>query len=225
VKESLLERTLLRKLAPQFVEPLRLYIPVRKRFAGLVRSAFRFLGGTRIRLLRKLSSPFKGGTERGLWLVRLGLWFYDRFAWGGDFPKYSVTNPTAAEVPHVDSAIYRWLCAYTDAQMQFPERFVISMLEDARRIAAERGLHFQVWTYHRCSLEGTLAKVVRNSDGETVAELEPTLVVNATGAWGDFTLKDLHVSSPQLFGGTKGSHFISSSPRLCAKRSTISSGW
>src|SRR4029078_11295718 len=56
VRESLQERTLLRKLAPQYVEPLRLYLPVRVRFAGLLRSAFRFFGGSRFRAFRWMSS-------------------------------------------------------------------------------------------------------------------------------------------------------------------------
>jgi glycerol-3-phosphate dehydrogenase len=214
VRESLQERMLLRKLAPQFVEPLRLYIPVRRRFAGLLRSAFRFFGGSRFPPLRWLSSLARNGTERGLWLVRLGLWFYDQFAWGADFPKSSVTSPTARGVPQVDKHDYRWLCAYTDAQMRFPERFVVAMLADARRIAAERDVSFQIWTYHHVALNGNRATIRRRDGDEPSAEIEPALIVNATGAWGDLTLHNLHVPSPQLFGGTKGSHFISSSPRL-----------
>lgn len=214
VRESLQERTLLRKLAPQYVEPLRLYIPVRRRFAGLVRSAFRFLGGSRFRALRWLSTLPRKSTERGLWLVRLGLWFYDRFAWGGDFPRYSVTTPNAAGVPQVDRDAYHWLCAYTDAQMRYPERFVIAMLADAKQIASERHLDFRLWTYHRATFDGSHVSI-RPTDGrEITTKIQPSLVINATGAWGDFTLNELHVPSPPLFGGTKGSHLISSSPRL-----------
>jgi len=40
------------------------------------------------------------------------------------------------------------------------------------------------------------------------------LIVNATGAWGDTTLNDLHVTTRRLFGGTKGSHFLIASVAL-----------
>jgi glycerol-3-phosphate dehydrogenase len=40
------------------------------------------------------------------------------------------------------------------------------------------------------------------------------LVINATGAWGDFTLEELHVPAPRLFGGTKGSHLVTYQARL-----------
>ncbi|MGE3316272.1 MAG: FAD-dependent oxidoreductase, partial [Planctomycetaceae bacterium] len=41
VRESLAERTILRSVAPQFVEPLKLYIPVSQRTGGLLQSGFR----------------------------------------------------------------------------------------------------------------------------------------------------------------------------------------
>src|SRR6202521_4918791 len=44
VKESLPERPRLLRLAPQFVHPLRLWIPVSSRFGGLFGAAGRFFG-------------------------------------------------------------------------------------------------------------------------------------------------------------------------------------
>ena len=35
----------------------------------------------------------------------------------------------------VDHKRYRWTCAYSDAQLRFPERFVLAMFEDARALA------------------------------------------------------------------------------------------
>src|SRR5262245_507606 len=43
VRESLAERTRLLRLAPQYVRPLRLFIPIENRFGGLWKSARRFL--------------------------------------------------------------------------------------------------------------------------------------------------------------------------------------
>src|SRR5579872_1947744 len=75
VRESLAERTRLLRLAPQFVRPLRLFIPIENRFGGLWRSAERFLfkGG-------RATRPGRAGkpvTPRGLWLVQMGLRMYD----------------------------------------------------------------------------------------------------------------------------------------------------
>lgn len=52
-------------------------------------------------------------------------------------------------------------------------------------------------------------------EGNRPAEtIHPAAVVNATGAWGDATLQQLGVKAERLFGGTKGSHFITYQPRL-----------
>ncbi|MCH7988296.1 MAG: glycerol-3-phosphate dehydrogenase/oxidase [Planctomycetes bacterium] len=214
VKESLRERSRLRKLAPQFVEPLRLFIPVRKRFGGLFRSAFRFLGGSRFLPLYGFSKPFRDVTERGLWLVRMGLWLYDRLAGCDEFPNHTVCKTSSNRSPQIDSSRYRWMCAYTDAQMQYPERFIVALLEDARQLAEEKEIPFRVFTYHRAELRDQNVRIHRCADDSVVEEFSPLAVINATGAWGDFTLKELNVSSKRLFGGTKGSHLVTYNPKL-----------
>src|SRR5262249_50277920 len=55
----------------------------------------------------------------------------------------------------------------------------------------------------------------RSSDGATLC-LEPSAIVNATGAWVDHTLRSLRVESRQLIGGTKGSHFVTAHAGLRA---------
>lgn len=207
VRESLEERTRLRRLAPQFVRPFSLHIPVAKRTGGLWRSALGFL------------SRGKWGkskhTPRGLWLVRMGLWFYDRFVSDPEFPNSRVLHVNGERTPAVDGSRYRWLCRYTDAQMLFPERFVLSMLTDAKQLAQEKGAAFEVWTYHEVRREGSAWQIVDGRTSEITKTLEPALVVNATGAWGDLTLDKLEVQSPKLFGGTKGSHFLTHQEALC----------
>src|SRR5262245_13093282 len=70
VRESLGERTRLLRLAPEFVHPLRLYIPIQNRFGGLIQSARRFLGFKD--RPRESHSPFSvshSPSSRGLWTV------------------------------------------------------------------------------------------------------------------------------------------------------------
>jgi glycerol-3-phosphate dehydrogenase len=227
VRESLAERARLRRLAPQFVEPLRLHIPVQRRGGGLIRSALRFLGASRSGSFGRLVSGEAIANSRGLWLVRLGLWLYDRFAGEGGFDKADVLPASAPGVPEVNADLYRWQCVYTDAQMLYPERFVVAMLEDARQLAAEQGIEFRVLTYHRADWRDGLVEVrsvhdgQENLDSQQVLAMQPSAVINATGAWGDLTLDELKLPSKRLFGGTKGSHFLTHQPQL---RAALGSG-
>lgn len=208
VGESLAERARLLELAPQYVQPLRLYIPVQRRRGGMWRAAFRFLGGTRSRLLHWLCSPLPGAGQRGLWVACLGLWLYDRLAGSHQHEHFCVHRTSDAGVPQVDTSRYRWLCSYTDAQMLYPERFTLALLEDARQLSEEQQTPFRVWTHHRIALRGSIAEIRRASSGDLVRECSPRVIVNATGAWGDLTLGECRIPSARLFGGTKGSHFI-----------------
>jgi glycerol-3-phosphate dehydrogenase len=216
VRESLEERARLLRLAPQFVRPLRLHIPVRRRTGGLMQSALRFLRFDRLAAGRWLAKRLPI-SERGLWTIRIGLWLYDLIARDTTLPRHSVAPIGNDAAPRVDAGKYRWLCAYSDAQILYPERFVIALLEDARREAARTGVDFRVFTYHRTELDGQTAQLRPiDSLGEVSLELRPAAIVNATGAWGDLTLGELRISSPQLFGGTKGSHIITRHPALVA---------
>jgi glycerol-3-phosphate dehydrogenase len=214
VRESLEERARLSAAAPQFIEPLRLYIPVRRRLGGLIRSVLRFLGGARRRVFQRWAAAWPGAKTRGLWLVRLGLWFYDRLAADKRFPKHRAHRAATVPFPKLDAVQFPWLCSYSDAQMQYPERFVLALLEDARKLAEQNGTEFRVFTYHRVRLRDGVVEIRPARNEPLVAQLRPPVVINATGAWGDFTLEELGVPAPRLFGGTKGSHFVTYNPRL-----------
>jgi glycerol-3-phosphate dehydrogenase len=208
VRESLAERTRLLQLAPQFVRPLQLFIPVRNRARGWLSAAARFL-----RMPLASRAP-----ERGLWLIRTGLWFYDRYARDRSLPHHHVLSLSENGAPPVNSDVYRWLCAYYDAQITFPERFVQALLSDAKQLAAEQGLEFRVLTRNSARLAGLVAKIApTKGQGSREAILEPTqeelvlqpaAVINATGAWVDQTLERLPIAAERLMGGTKGSHLF-----------------
>src|SRR6266566_930713 len=66
VRESLEERTRWLRLAPQFVHPLRLFIPIRNRRGGLLAGARSFLG---LKPRRGAAARVK---HRGLWAIRAG---------------------------------------------------------------------------------------------------------------------------------------------------------
>jgi glycerol-3-phosphate dehydrogenase len=212
VRESLAERATLQKVAPHLVEPLRLYIPVAGRSGGLLQSGARFLGLARSEALGGLTRLLLPPSERGLWTVEIGLFLYDGFAADPATPRHSVHEVGQPGLPRVDGQHYRWLCAYSDAQMRFPERYCVALLDDARQIARETNVEFRLCTYaHADFADGSLRI---STAGGAVLTCSASVVVNATGAWGDRTLEQLHVPAPRLFGGTKGSHFITHQPAL-----------
>lgn len=208
VRESLEERGRLLRLAPQFVHPLKLRIPVSRRLGGFMPSIRRFFG------MRALPAA-----ERGLWLVRFGLWLYDWYARDPQLPRHQVERrETGASPVHPR---YRWLCSYYDAQIRFPERFVVALFDDARQLADRQRIGFQLLTYHHAEIDGSTARVFANGQGEAVRTFEPAAIVNATGAWVDRTLGELGVTAAPLMGGTKGSHFVSHHAGL---RAAVESG-
>ena len=209
VRESLGERARLLKLAPQFVHPLRLWIPASSRFGGAISAIGRFFGWS----WWPQPVPAEG---RGVTLIRTGLALYDAYARDPQLSRHEVMAAANAPVP-IDRHKYRWACAYYDAQVVFPERLVVAMLEDARQLAAFGGLEFRVFNYHKASLESKTVEIRSiGADGATGEPciFEPSAIVNATGAWVDETLQSLHVPSARLIGGTKGTHAFTFSPRL-----------
>jgi glycerol-3-phosphate dehydrogenase len=207
VRESLAERTRLLELAPHFVKPLRLFIPVTSRWGGMLSAPRRFFG------LR--APPGDIPKPRGLWLVRMGLGLYDLLASGSSLPARGVHRVGSGDTPPFNANKHPWACSYWDAQITYPERFTLAMLEDARRLAERHGVEFRVLTYHEAELIGRVAKIRPAAklpgqvhQGEVAHEFQPAAVINATGAWVDGTLRSLHIASPRLMGGTKGSHLV-----------------
>ena len=210
VRESLAERTRWLQLAPHLVKPLQLFIPVGNCWGGLWSAARRFIGFPKnLSHQPNRQAGEEAARTRGLVTVRAGLWMYDRYARDPSLPKSRVHKVGESQSLPVDAKKYAWLCSYMDAQVLYPERMTVELLQDAARIAEESGTPFEVLTYHRATLaNGTVA--IRSLRDPNTAErtITPSAIVNATGAWVDQTLATLHVSEKQLIGGTKGSHFV-----------------
>lgn len=214
VRESLTERELLLTLAPQFVRPLRLFVPTRQRWSGLLRSALGFFKLARTRFGRRLMGRSERRAPRGYWPVRMGLWMYDLFSWGDGLQKSRGMSVAQSDSPHpqVDANRYRWLCAYSDAQMLYPERCVVALLTDAERAAQQRGNYFRVVTHAKIRWSDSTV-LISTGDAPPIA-IEPELVVNCSGAWGDLTLNGIDAGTTPLFAGTKGSHFVTRNTAL-----------
>ena len=154
MRESLAERGRLLRLAPQFVRPLELFVPIRTRASGLWQSALRFFG-------RDAPSSPHG---RGLLLVWLGLVLYDAYARDPSLPKHRLHkvvsgNGSADSGPPVNPQEYRWLASYYDAQVTYPERLTLALLADACQAAAVHAQSVQVFTYTEARLDGTACDI------------------------------------------------------------------
>ncbi|MEK6257526.1 MAG: glycerol-3-phosphate dehydrogenase/oxidase [Planctomycetota bacterium] len=145
---------------------------------------------------------------------------------------------TLVSLPAVDPQRYRWMSEYSDAQMLYPERCVFALLADAKRAAHERGVVFRVVPHARLVWRGLAVQIVPSAElGARSAErekgiddaddrsairapssalLDPALIVNVSGAWGDLTLRGIDAGTTPLFAGTKGSHFVTRHPALRA---------
>ncbi len=218
VRESLLERGRLLRLAPQFVRPLRLFVPTRKRWSGLLRSALGFFKLARTRFGRRLMGRTERRAPRGFWPIRFGLWMYDLFSWGDGLPRsqgFKMARggkPSNHEHPAIASQ-YRRICAYSDAQMLYPERCVIALLREAEQIAREQQVSLQILPHAAVRWQAD-SILISQGEGTPVQHLRPDLVVNCSGAWGDLTLNSIDAATIPLFAGTKGSHLVTRNPEL-----------
>ena len=79
---------------------------------------------------------------------------YDTYARDPTLPKRATHRLKVRELPAVDARRDVSLCSYFDAQVRFPERFTLALLEDARRVAAENQTRFEVYTHHRAERQG-----------------------------------------------------------------------
>jgi glycerol-3-phosphate dehydrogenase len=206
VRESLEERERLLELSPQFVKPIHLFIPIEQRFSGFVAAAKKFFGWK--------SETTGPPVPRGLWLVNTGLWMYDALARKSSLPRHGVVRVDAPGALPVNREQFRWLCSYYDAQIEFPERFVLAMLEDARQLARQSNAALQVFTYHEVSMDGNAIKLQPTCGSGTPVTIKPAAIINATGAWVDQALEQLRLDESPLMGGTKGSHLLTRNKHL-----------
>lgn len=201
VKEALYERNQLLKNAPHYVHPLPTTIPIYSWLKGLRHAATNFLG-------------FKSRPgDRGAAVIKIGLSLYDYFSGiQSGLPGHQFRS--RLEALQKRPAINRDIVAtatYYDARITYPERLCIELLTDT-----EQAAHIATALNYMRVVQATGGDVTLCDEltQETVT-VQPQIVVNATGAWIDFTNEAL--SRPTNFiGGTKGSHIVVDHPALHA---------
>lgn len=205
VYESLAERERFLANSPEHVSPLELMIPVKSQFAGLFSSAAGFFN------LPFLQSK---NPSRGSWAIRSGLTMYDFLAGSQKLGSHKRMPKQQWQAIGFDSE-FMDVFSYFDGQIEFPELYVATLIQDCERIADQQGISFRLHTYCRPRLNQDVFKFESLiNEGDLSSPVRPSAVVNASGPAGDETLQQLGIPSKQLFGGTRGSHLISHKPAL-----------
>ena len=194
VRESLRERDALLKNAPHLVRPLPTMIPITSVFSGMLNAAASFVGWQ--------GKP----ASRGAVPIKLGLTLYDwvtRKRRVLPRHRFNSAAQTRQGWPDLTPEATR-SAVYHDAWISHPERLCIELLRDAAQ--ANRG----AIALNYAQLEKRDgAYELRDLSGDETLSIHPKVIVNATGAWLDDTVRSLGggLDKP-LVSGTKGSHLI-----------------
>ena len=201
VKESLKDRNLLLGNARHYVHPLKTTIPIFRRCSGIFGAIRKFMH------LGSGSRP----THRGSLIVKMGLTFYDIFTRKNRMtPKHKFTSrsKSLAEKPMLPQEIV-CTATYYDAWVSYPERLGLELILDAGGFCPEaRALNY-------VSLQGAQGDTVILRDELSGDEfrVKPKIMINATGAWIDFTNRVIDRET-KLIGGTKGAHLVIDNDQL-----------
>ena len=153
---------------------------------------------------------------RPAWMLRAGLWLYDRLADAdAAFPRSRRMDLRREPLGAVLQPGFRTAFGYSDARVD-DARLVVAMAMDAR----ERGADIRTRT--RCEQlirhrDHWLA-VLRQADGQ-VTRLRVRSVVNATGPWAGNLLERAGMDAPIGLRLVQGSHIVV--PRLYAQDSAL----
>ncbi|MEV4991462.1 glycerol-3-phosphate dehydrogenase/oxidase [Pseudarthrobacter sp. LMD1-1-1.1] len=224
VRESVVERNRLLKIAPHYVKPLQTTIPIFSTFSGILSAPLRFLTH------KQQGKP----KERGAFLIKAGLSLYDSFSRdGGTVPRHQFRTHKAAlqELPALRPDV-KYTATYFDASVHNPERLTLDVLQDGEKAGragnaqgtstqgdtARASNYLSLQSMSSTPNPGTgRGSTVRLRDELTGEEFDFTadIIVNTTGAWVDLTNGAMGAASA-FMGGTKGSHIVLDHPGLLA---------
>ena len=179
VFESLHERRLLLRMARHLVRRLAITIPVYEH------------------------------SKRAMWLVSLGMIFYDLLSIGKRLPRHRALSRESLirKMPGLDSTDLIGGVRYFDAQVTYAERLVLENVIGAAEAGAVVKNHSPVIGINvRKNRQRSIHYLDRTSGQEK--EVTATVVVNATGPWVDRVLATVNREMPRFMGGTKGSHIV-----------------
>ncbi len=186
VREALVERMTVSKLAPALARPVRFLVPLRK--------------GDRVGPLR----------------LRAALALYDLLAGKQAPSPYVMADARQALAlePGLEREGLRGAGIYSDVVMD-DARLNIAVARDAAAAGARLLTHTELIAARPDASRGTVHVELRHRDTGEVTTLETRLIVNATGAWSDRTratvlgmLQPGAVDPPRLLRPSRGTHLV-----------------
>ena len=213
VRESVVERNRLLRIAPHYVKPLQTTIPIFSTFSGVLAAPLRFLTH------KQQGKP----KERGAFLIKLGLSLYDAFSRdGGSVPRHQFRGrkKALAELPLLHPGV-KYTATYFDASVHNPERLTLDVLQDgekagtANATGSARASNYLSLASVKATLAGSSTVELRDELTGEVFDFAADVIVNTTGAWVDLTNQAMGAAS-SFMGGTKGSHIVLDHPGLLA---------
>lgn len=178
VFESLRERSILRTIAPGFVRPLSLLLPV------------------------------YDGDRRPAWKINAGLWLYDLLAWGRNLQPHRtvLARRALALEPGLRVDGLRAAGVYTDCQMD-DARICLANVLQAVSLGAVCGNYLRMRELLKAD-HRVCGGAVEDLQTGRVFEVHAQAVVNATGPWADRVRQLSVTGTPDRLAPTKGIHLI-----------------
>lgn len=199
VREAVGERNRLLQNAAHIVKPLATTIPIFKIFSGMLNAPLKFFG--------KLDKP----SERGSLIIKLGLMMYDAYTGKHrTVPKHKfLSRNTSLKKWNQLNAEITNTAVYYDGLITNPERLALDLILDSE---IENPLAHALNYVSMVSGEKDTV-ILRDELSDNSYEVKPKLLINASGAWIDFSNYSLGFQS-KFISGTKGSHIVVNHPEL-----------
>jgi glycerol-3-phosphate dehydrogenase len=199
VREAVAERNRLLQNAAHIVKPLPTAIPIFKHFSGILNAPLKFFG--------KLDRP----SERGSIIIKLGLMMYDAYTGKHrTVPKHKfLSRNTSLKKWNQLNADITNTAVYYDGLITNPERLALDLILDSE--SENPKAHALNYV---SMVNGEKDKVIlRDELSDDLYEVQPKLLINASGAWIDFSNYNLGFQT-KFISGTKGSHIVLNHPEL-----------
>ena len=208
VRQSLQERDFLLRNAPHYVFPLPTLVPIFDLVRGSFTSLKRFIGFGR------------GPSRRSAVMIKIGLMLYDWLSRKSrSMPAHKfVSGRKLRKLAPFITGKARCGAIYYDAWVKYPERLGVEMILDTRGACPDAHAFSYVGVE---KVDGADIHWRDRLTGET-GTISPDLVVNATGAWVDFTNLALAGEQPNNTPPLVTGWFITKMPMVVfASRLTI----
>lgn len=196
VKEALIEREVLLKAMPHISWPMRFVLPIHK--------DMRFDSNTPTSRLLTLAMPWMKG-RRPQWLIRLGLFLYDKLGTREILPGTRTLNLTSEAEGIPLKSKFKRAFEYSDCWIE-DARLTLLNIKDAESRGAKIFARTKVMEVVEENGAWKISLLTPNGDTKHV---RAKMLVNASGPWvADVIKHQLRINAPESVRLVRGSHIV-----------------